>query len=158
MSSISGINSASTGWSSVNSTDSKKTSQASELIAQLQECINGTSGSGSSDSDSDSGSKTSIERSVAMGADGSMIVTLTQITTSADGTTTSKVLSKTKLGGSTSGDSTSGQSNNGVSFMNAQAQVIMAKNGITSNYASNEYEQNSVIGSYISGVALKEEV
>ncbi|MDF2635988.1 MAG: hypothetical protein K0R78_2862 [Pelosinus sp.] len=156
MSGVNGISSTSTAWSNLNSTGSTstKTSSASEWMDKLHEIINGTSGS--SDSDNSSGSETTIERTVSTGPDGSMIVTLTQVTTTANGSRTSKVISKTKMGCSTDGN-ISGKSSNGISFTNAQAQGIMAKNRITSNHASNEYEKNSDIGAYVSGTALIKE-
>ncbi len=156
MSGVNGISSTTAAWSNLNSTGSTstKTSSDSKWIDKLHEIINGTSGS--SDSGSSNGSKTTIERTVSAGPGGSMIVTLTQVTTAANGSRTSKVISKTKMGGSTDGK-IGGKSNNGISFTNAQAQGIMAKNSITSNHASNEYEKNSDIGAYVSGAALIKE-
>ncbi|MFA6848833.1 MAG: hypothetical protein WCS30_00610 [Selenomonadaceae bacterium] len=149
-------------------TGGKKTaaSTESDLAAQLKNAVDGTGSSGGSSSSSASGSKTSIEQSRSVGADGSVIVTLTQVTTAADGTTTSKVLSRTKMGGTTGAKSNSNLSSSsrsslssndsGVSFMDAKAQVIMAKNGLTNSYAGNEYEQSG-ISSYRSGSTLKVE-
>ncbi|WP_110954967.1 hypothetical protein [Anaerosinus massiliensis] len=155
MSSINSIQSSSA-WSNLNAANSTSTdnSSASELIAKLKESTNGTSGGGSSEKDGDS--KTSIERSVARGEDGSMIVTITLITTSADGSKSSKVISKTKLG--SSADNLGQQAGQGASLLNAQSQELVGKNGVTSSYAGNQYEQNSLLGAYVSGVSsLKEE-
>lgn len=152
MSSISGISST----SAVLSSDSTSTtsSSASEWNDKFHKILNGTSNSsGSSNSD---GSKTTIERTVSVGPDGSTVVTLTQITIAANGSRTSKVISKTKLGGSMD-DNTSGKSNNDVLFTKAQSQGIVAQNSITPNYANNEYDRNSDIGIYVSGVLIKKE-
>lgn len=153
MSSISGISST----SAVLNSDSKSTttSSGSEWNDKFHKILTGNSDSSASSSNSD-GSKTTIERSVSRGTDGSMIVTLTQVTTAANGARTSKVISKTKMGGSID-DNTNGKPNNGDPVINRQLQGIMGQNGIASNYASNEYEKNSDIGVYVSGVALKKE-
>lgn len=153
MSSISGISST----SAVLNSDSTSTtsSSASEWNDKFHKILNGTSDSSDSSSNSD-GSKTTIERTVSVGPDGSMIVTLTQVTVAANGSRTSKVISKTKLGGSMD-DNTSGKSNNDVLFTKAQSQGIVAQNSITPNYANNKYDRNSDIGAYVSGVLIKKE-
>jgi hypothetical protein len=153
MSSISGISSA----SAVVNSDSKSTttSSASDWSDEFQKILSGTSGSGNSSSNND-GSKTTIERTVTVGADGSTIITITQITTAANGSQSSKVISQTKMGGSTI-DSASGKSDSDALFNKSQLQESMGKNAATANYANNEYEKNSDIGMYVSGVALKKE-
>lgn len=153
MSSISGISST----SAVLNGDSKSTTTSStnEWNDEFRKILNGTS-NGSDSSNNSDGSKTTIERTVSAGPDGAMIVTLTQITISANGSRTSKVISKTKLGGSID-DNTSVKPNNDILFTKAQTQGIMAQNSITPNFASNEYDRNSDIGAYASGVLMKKE-
>jgi len=153
MSNISGIGST----SAVVNSDGKSTttSSGSEWNDKFHKILTGASDSSTSSGKSD-GNKTTIERTISRGTDGSMIVTLTQVTIAANGSRTSKVISQTKMGGSID-DNTNGKSNNGDSVINTQLQGIMGQNGIAPNYASNEYEKNSDIGVYVSGVALKKE-
>lgn len=154
MSNISGIGST----SAVLNSDSKSTttSSGSEWNDKFHKILTGNSDNSSASSSNSDGSKTTIERSVSRGTDGSMIVTLTQVTTAANGSRTSKVISKTKMGGSID-DNTNGKSNNGDPVINTQLQGILGQNVTTSNYAGNEYDRNSDIGVYVSGVALKKE-
>jgi len=59
-------------------------------------------------------------------------------------------------GSKSNSNSNSNSNDDGVSFMDAKAQVIMAKNGLTNSYAGNEYEQSGR-SSYLSGSTLKAE-
>ena len=152
MSSISGISST----SAVLNSDSTNTtsSSASDWNDEFHKILNGISNR--SDSSNSDGSKTTIERTVSVESDGSTVVTLIQVTIAANGSRTSKVISKTKLGGSMD-DNTSGKSNNDVLFTKAQSQGLMAQNSITPNYAKSEYDRNSDIGIYVSDVLIKKE-
>lgn len=152
MSSISGIGVT----SDVPSSKSKgmTTSSGSEWSDKFHKIL-----TGASDSDTNSssdGSKTTIERTVSRGADGSMIVTLTQVTTAANGARTAKVISKTKMGGETE-DNTNGKADNAAPFINTQLQGILGQNAAGADYAGSEYEKHSDIGVYVSGAALKKE-
>lgn len=153
MGSISGIGAAGGAmWN--NDNKSTTTSSDNKWAKELQKIIDGTSSSGSS-SNSD-GSKTTIERTVVMGPDGSMTVTLTQITTAANGAQSSKVISTTKTAGSVAYNASEKSGKDDLSNK-TQAQGSLLNSNIASNAASNEYNKNSDIGAYISGVVFKKD-
>jgi len=155
MGSISGIGAASAMWNS----DNKSTTASSDnkWAKELQKIIdgNGTSTSSGDSSNSD-GSKTTIERTVVMGPDGSMTVTLTQITTAPNGTQSSKVISTTKTGGVATYDDASEKSGKDALVNKTQVQGSLINSNLVSNVA-NEYDKNSDIGAYLSGAVLKKD-
>lgn len=154
MGSISGIGAAGAMLDSDNK--SKTTSSSSEIFDEFHKLLTAASNSNGSSNNSD-GSKTTMERTVIVGPDGSMTVTITQITTAPNGTQTSKVISTTKTGGS-AGNNTDEKSGDDVLATKTQAQGSTLKNSsIASNYTSNEYNQNSAIGACISGVLVKKD-
>lgn len=149
MGSISGISATSAMWNADNK--STTTSSDNKWAKELQKIIDGTSTSSGSSSNSD-GSKTTIERTVVMGPDGSMTVTLTQITTAPNGTQSSKVISTTKTGGVATYDASEKSVKDDLANK-TQAQGSMST--IAANRACNEYDKNSDIGAYLSGAVLK---
>jgi len=155
MGSISGIGAASAMWNS----DNKSTTASSDnkWAKELQKIIdgNGTSTSSGDSSNSD-GSKTTIERTVVMGPDGSMTVTLTQITTAQNGTQSSKVISTTKTGG-TAAYNASEKSGKDALADKTQMQGSMLKNNLVSSAVSNEYDKNSDTGAYLSGAVFNKD-
>jgi len=153
MSNISGIGST----SAVVNSDGKSTttSSGSEWNDKFHKILTGASDSSTSGSNSD-GNKTTIERTISRGTDGSMVVTLTQVTIAANGSRTSKVISQTKMGGSLD-DSTNKNANNTDLLAKSQMQAIVGQNTVTADGASNEYEKNSDICIYITGATLKKE-
>jgi len=154
MGSISGIGAAGGAmWN--NDNKSTTTSSDNKWAKELQKIIDGTSTSSGSSSNSD-GSKTTIERTVVMGPDGSMTVTLTQITTAANGAQSSKVISTTKTAGSVAYNASEKSGKDDLSNK-TQAQGSLLNSNIASNAASNEYNKNSDIGAYISGVVFKKD-
>jgi len=149
MGSISGIGAAGAMLNS--ETKIKTTSSDNQWAKELQKIIdgNGTSTSSGDSSNSD-GSKTTIERTVVMGPDGSMTVTLTQITTAPNGTQSSKVISTTKTGG-TAAYNASKKTGKDALTNKTQMQGSMLKSNLVSNAVSNEYDKNRDIGAYLSG-------
>jgi len=154
MGSISGIGAAGAMLNS--ETKSKTASSDNQWAKELQKIIDGNGTSTSSgDSSNSNGSKTTIERTVVMGPDGSMTVTLTQITTAPNGTQSSKVISTTKTGG-TAAYNASEKSGKAALANKTQVQGSMLKNNLVSN-AANEYDKNSDIGAYLSGAVFNKD-
>ena len=155
MGSISGIGAAGAMLNS--ETKIKTTSSDNQWAKELQKIIDGNGTSTSSgDSSNSNGSKTTIERTVVMGPDGSMTVTLTQITTAPNGTQSSKVISTTKTGG-TAAYNASEKSGKDALADKTQMQGSMLKNNLVSSAVSNEYDKNSDTGAYLSGAVFNKD-
>ena len=154
MGSITGISATGVMWNSDNK--STTTSSDNQWAKELQKVIDGNGTSSSSSSSKSDGSKTTIERTVVMGPDGSMTVTLTQITTAQNGTQSSKVISTTKTGG-TAAYNASEKSGKDALADKTQMQGSMLKNNLVSSAVSNEYDKNSDTGAYLSGAVFNKD-
>jgi len=154
MGSITGISATGVMWNSDNK--STITSSDNQWAKELQKVIDGNGTSSSSSSSKSDGSKTTIERTVVAGPDGSMTVTLTQITTAPNGTQSSKVISTTKTGGVATYDDASEKSGKDALVNKTQVQGSLINSNLVSNVA-NEYDKNSDIGAYLSGAVLKKD-
>lgn len=153
MGSITGISATGVMWNSDNK--STTTSSDNQWAKELQKVIDGNGTSSSSSSSKSDGSKTTIERTVVAGPDGSLTVTLTQITTAPNGTQSSKVISTTKTGGVAAYDA-SEKSGKDALANKTQVQGSLINSNLVSNVA-NEYDKNSDIGAYLSGAVLKKD-